>query len=379
MKILQTCLSYSWGGMEMYTLHTSHLLKESGHKVELLCADNSRLKTEAEKAGFTVHTIPIKYMLLKSIRKLKKIFNEKNYDVIHAEASKDLWFIVPALLTSQKKTPLLLTKHVGSNVVKKDILHKILYKRVDLALAISEVIKNNLLDTTPLSKDRIALLHDAIDADRFNPVKTDRCKVRREFNIQDDEIVIGMTGRFSPGKGHEEFLQAAKQLVMRHNNLRFMIVGEASRGEDEYAESIRAMAYNYGIRDKVIFTGYRSDIPDILAAFDIYLFPSHAEAFGLALVEAMSMELPTVCSNSDGVLDIAVEGVTSYLFSAGNRNELSTKVENLIADPVKREKLGKEARKRVLDNFDTAQFTKKLINIYRSKVENSGSDSEKAA
>lgn len=379
MKILQTCLSYSWGGMEMYTLQTSILLRNSGHQVELLCADNSRLKSEAEKEGFKVYSIPIKYLLIKSISKLKRIFAEKNFDVIHAEASKDLRFIVPALIAAHKKTPLLLTKHVGSKVVKKDILHKILYKRVDLALAISGVIKNNLLDTTPLDNEKVALLHDAIDAEKFNPQKTDRSKVREEFNISEMEIVIGMTGRFSPGKGHEEFLAAAKQLLTRHKNLRFMIVGEASRGEDEYAESIKALAYNYGIGDKVIFTGYRSDIPDILAAFDIYLFPSHAEAFGLALVEAMSMGLPTVCSNSDGVLDIAVDGVTSFLFAAGNRKELSRKVENLITDPVKRNKLGKEARKRVLDNFDTAQFTRKLVNIYKSQVEHNSEDRGKAA
>jgi glycosyltransferase involved in cell wall biosynthesis len=379
MKILQTCLSRSWGGMEMYTLQTSLLLKNAGHQVELLCAGNSRLAVEADKAGIKTITFSKSVFHVKNILSLISALKTNNYDIIHAEASKDLWAIVPALLLSMKKTPLLLTKHIGSNIVKKDYFHKLLYNRVDLALAISEVIKNNLVETTPLNQDKIQLLHDAIDADKFNPNNVDHRKVRREFGIQPDEILIGMTGRFSPGKGHEEFLAAAKELLIKHPRLRFMIVGEASRGEEAYARSIRQMAVDLGINEKIIFTGFRKDIPEILAALDIYLFPSHAEAFGLALVEAMSMELPTVCSNSDGVLDIAIEGVTSFLFSTGSEDDLLKKVDYLIKNPTKRKELGKEGRKRVLANFNTDLFTRKLVNIYTRQISNTEPESGKAA
>ena len=367
MKILQTCLSLSWGGLEMYALHTSLLLQNAGHEVSILCSLHSRLEEEAEKAGFNCYSVNEKSYLTNFLR-IGSIIKKNSFDVIHSEASKDLWFLVPALHKTGKITPLILTKHVGSNVVKKDLFHRMLYKRVDLALAISSIIKKNLIDTTPLGDNRIQLLHDAINADRFDPAKVDKIKVRNEFNIKENEIVIGMTGRFSPGKGHEEFLYAAKELLSRHNNLRFMIVGEASRGEEAYADSIKNLVVEYGIQDKVVFTGYRSDIPDVLSAFDIFLFPSHAEAFGLALIEAMSMELPTVCSDSDGVLDIALDGVTSYLFTNGDGNDLSEKTERLIENSQKRFEFGKAGRERVLSNFDTDLFTKKLIQIYNEQI-----------
>jgi len=366
----------SWGGMEMYTLHTSALLRGTGNDVELLCISGSRLESEAAKGGFLCHAVDSKYFNFKNIYRIARLVKERNYDIIHAEASKDLWFIVPALLISVKKIPLLLTKHVGSNIIKKDMLHKILYKRVDLALAISEVIKTNLIETTPLQDDKIELLHDSIDASRFDPEKIDNKKIRKEFNIKEDEILIGMTGRFSPGKGHEEFLYAARCLLKKYNNLRFMIVGEASRGEDEYAKSIKGLAIRYGISNQVIFTGYRNDIPEILAALDIYIFPSHAEAFGLALVEAMSMELPTVCSSSDGVLDVAVEGITSYMFEPGEELELTRKVESLIKDPVKRKEFGREGRKRVLKKFASDIFTRQLIHIYEQQVKEKKSEED---
>lgn len=369
MKILQTCLSLSWGGMEMYTLHTAILLKNEGHEVELLCAANSRLQTEAEKEGIFCFSISIKLPGLGNIVKLAAKMRDANYDIVHSQASKDLWFLVPALYYNAKKIPLILTKHVGSGVIKKDLFHRILYKRVDLALAISEVIRKNLIETTPLSRDKIELLHDAIDVNRFDPEKTDNMKIRNEFNIRKDEIIIGMTGRFSPGKGHEEFLMAAKVLVRENENVRFMVVGEASRGEEKYENSIKEMAAIYGLSEKVIFTGFRSDIPDVLAAFDIFLFPSHAEAFGLALVEAMSMELPTVCSNSDGVIDIAVDGVTSFLFSKGEGETLIHQLETLINDSEKRKEFGKAGRARVINNFSYELYTKKLLEIYEKELE----------
>jgi len=122
-----------------------------------------------------------------------------------------------------------------------------------------------------------------------------------------------MMARFSPGKGHEEFLFAAKELNKNFTNLKFLIVGEPSRGENDYAEAIKKLASDYKLSN-LIFTGFRSDTPEVLSAMDIFVFPSHAEAFGIALAEAMSMGKPSVCSNAEGVLDIAVDGVTSLFF-----------------------------------------------------------------
>jgi glycosyltransferase involved in cell wall biosynthesis len=368
MKVLHTCLSESWGGMEMYSLQTAQLLINSGIEIEvdLLCINGSRLHLEAVKQNIPVRTSLYRNQLsLGAILSFSSLLKRNNYDLVHAEASKDLWLITPALHIAKSKIPLLLSKHVGSFIVKKDFLHRYIYNRVTLALAISEVIKRNLVDTTPLPADKIVLLHNAIDAAKFSPQNADGLKIRNEFGIKEDDLVLGMTARFSPGKGHEEFLFAAKELSKKNDNLKFIIVGEPSKGEDSYGVEIKSLAQEYGITDKIIFTGYRTDIPDILAAMDIFVFPSHAEAFGLSLTEAMSMEKPSVCSRSDGVLDIAIDGVTSYLFEKQNKQDLTEKLDKLISNPRTRKEFGTASRKRVLNNFDTGIFTNNLINIYK--------------
>ncbi|MEG8947794.1 glycosyltransferase family 4 protein [Rosettibacter firmus] len=369
MKILKTCLSKSWGGLEMYALQTVKQLIKHGVNAELLCYPDSRIYSEAISEGITTHTSKFNgyfhpFEIIKTSSLLKN-----NYDIIHCGASKDLWLIVPSLQLANMNTPLILSKQMGSYIIKKDFLHKWIYKRLDYALAISSVIAKNLEETTPLTKNKILLLHNAIDTEKFNPELINSTLVRKEFSIYDDEILIGMMARFSPGKGHEEFLYAANDLIKKYDKIKFMIVGEASKGEEEYEKEIKILAKRLGLNNKLIFTGFRKDTPEVLAAMDIFVFPSHAEAFGIALAEALSMGKPSVCSNSDGVLDIAVDGETSLLFEKQNWKDLSNKIEKLILNPDLRIKFGKAARNRAIKLFDLEVFTKKLIDIYKRTIE----------
>ena len=364
MKVLYSCLSKSWGGMEMVTLSAIKQLQKRHIHVELLCISESRIHIEANNIGMIIHPVKASgYFHPYTILRLASIISKGEYDLIHTQASRDLWLLVPALKVLRSKIPLLLTKHVGSGIIKKDVFHKWIYERLTLALAISRVIRKNLLDTFPLTEDKVKLLHNGIDTGKFDPDKISGSHVRKEFGIEENDIVIGMLARFSPGKGHEEFLEAAEKLNKKYGNLKYMIVGEASRGENSYADSIKLLAEKYKLSN-VIFTGYRSDTPEVIAAMDIFVFPSHSEAFGIALAEAMSMAKPSVCSNSDGILDIAVDNETSYLFENKNAGDLLIKIEILLNSPDTRIKFGKSARKRAIENFNLDVLTDKVISIY---------------
>lgn len=352
----------------MFTLTAVQQLLKRNIEVELLCFENSRLHQEAEKQKIIVHTLKASgYFHPVQACKLSSVIRNGKFDLIHTQASKDLWAVVPALKIAGSKIPLLLTKQVGSFISKKDKLHQWIYNRVTYALAISEVIKRNLLDTCPLAEEKILLLHNAVDTQKFDPDKIDKHKVRNEFHFADDEIVVGMLARFSPGKGHEEVLFAAEKLNEKFSNLKFLIVGEASRGEEDYANQIKKLAVEKKLKN-IVFAGFRSDTPEVLAALDIFCFPSHSEAFGIALVEAMSMGVPSVCSNSDGILDIAIDGETSFLFEKQNGNDLAEKLERLILSKEKREQFGKTSRERAVDYFDIDFLTEKVISIYKQAL-----------
>lgn len=364
MKILYSCLSKSWGGMEMVTLTWIKQLLKYNINIELLCVDESRLQIEANNLGIIIHTLKsIKTFNPFSILKAVSILKSGNYNLIHSHSSKDLWFIVPALNLLNHKTPLVFTKHVGSFIIKKDFLHNTLYNRVTKAIAISSVIKKNLIDTTALTDDKIKIIFNGVDLTKFKVQQADRKKLRNELNLSEETILIGMTARFSPGKGHEEFLLSASLLNEKFSNLYFIVVGEASRGEDEYSDKIKKLAKSYDLKN-LKFLGYRTDMPDVLAAMDIFVFPSHAEAFGIALIEAMAMARASVSAGSDGVLDITIDNETGLLFKPRDANDLTEKISLLISDPNKRKALGDNAVKRVKEVFDLEQITNQTINLY---------------
>jgi glycosyltransferase involved in cell wall biosynthesis len=365
LKILQTCFSESWGGLELQALEITHQLHSRGHTVWLGCCGGSRLSKEAIAANLKTLPLDVRgYLHPRIAWSLSRFLRQQNIDVIHCQLSKDIATVVPAMLLSRKDIPIILSKRVGSYLSKKDMFHRLTYKHVTQVLAISEVIRRNVIQTTPMPPDRVLTLHDAVDTDLFSLSRVDRTRTRAEFGLSENTIVIGFVGRFSPGKGHEELLRAAATLRTKYPHVHFLIVGEASHGEEDYERGIRDMAHALNLESTVTFAGFRRDIPQLMAAFDIFAFPSHAESFGVVLIEAMAMERPVVSTNCDGVVDIVVDGETGLHVHPRHAEELANALENLIRDPAQRRKFGKAGRRRVEEMFDRKKQIDKIEALY---------------
>ena len=363
--ILQTCFSQSWGGLEIQALEVTAQLQLRGHSVWLGCCTGSRLAAEAKARSLrSVEFHVAGYVHPVIAWKLSRLIRTESIRIIHCQLSKDLSTVVPAADLSGTSPAVLLSKRVGSYLSKRDMFHRYTYSRVRRVLAISHVIRKNVLDTTPMTPDRVLTLHDAIDTSEFSPAHANRGNVRAEFGYTGEEIVVGFVGRFSPGKGHEELLHAAAEITGARPHVRFLVVGEASAGEEQYERGIRRLCTALHLDERVTFAGFRRDVPDIMAAFDIFAFPSHAESFGVVLIEAMAMERPVVSTNCDGVLDIVVDGETGLFVSPGNAGELAAALCRFIDDPNLRETCGAAGRLRVLDHFDRRMQMERLETIY---------------
>ncbi|MDQ7053717.1 MAG: glycosyltransferase [candidate division KSB1 bacterium] len=182
--------------------------------------------------------------------------------------------------------------------------------------------------------------------------------------MSEQDVVIGIMGRLQRAKGYAEFLHMAAQLKPRYPQCRFLMIGEASRGEEEEASAILDMIPALGLQDRVHWLGFRHDVPDVLAALDIFVFPSHAEAFGLVLIEAMAMRKPVVSSRCDGVLDIVEDRKTGLLVPPKNVDQLVKAVVELIDDPSLRERMGRAGRQRVEAYFNQEKMLQRLKEIY---------------
>ena len=367
--ILQTCFSRSWGGLEIQALEVTAQLGKRLSPVTLACCTASRLAAEARSRSLRVVEFEVSgYFHPAALWQLSRHIRTEAPRIIHCQHSKDLSVVVPAAEFSGAGPKILLSKRVGSYVSKRDPFHRFTYSRVTRVLAISEVIHRNVLDTTPMAPERVVTLHDAIDAGEFSPEKGRGAVVREEFGYSKENIVVGFVGRFSPGKGHEELLRAAAAIARVRPHVRFLVAGEASAGEEAYEQEIRKLCASLGIEGAVTFAGFRRDIPDVMASFDVLAFPSHAESFGVVLIEAMAMELPVVSTNCDGVLDIVVEGETGLYVPPRAPEELARALLRLIDDADLRARFGHAGRKRVLALFDRRNQIDRLEKIYAEVI-----------
>lgn len=350
----------------MQSLEVAAQLVRRGHTLWLACCTGGRLAREAAERGIPLLPLPVTgYLHPVLVWRLSRFLRRQRIGIIHCQHSRDLAIVVPAADCARTSPAILLSKRMGSYLHKRDPLHRYTYARVRRVLAISGVIHQNVRATTPVKPGAIVTLHDAIDTAEFSPARGDRRRIRKEFGYGRDTVVVGFVGRFSPGKGHEELLDAAAALVRTHPRVRFLVAGEASEGEESYADSIRQRSASLGLGGRLTFAGFRRDVADCMAAFDILAFPSHAESFGVVLIEAMAMERPVVSTNCDGVLDIVVNGKTGIFVSPGDAPALAGALGRLADSPALRRRLGRAGRQRVLKLFDRKRQMERLEEIYR--------------
>ena len=362
--ILTVCTSRAWGGMEMSLVQTSVRLRARGHAVVPLCGPDSPIEQHLRAEGFTPEVFDLwgKVHPRQSWR-LSRLIGRRRIDLVHCDWSRDLFTLVPAL-TAHRHVPLVLHKHVGVLAAKRLWVHYGLYRRVDRVIAISDVIHRNFTAMHPIDPAKVVTIHNGIDPGRFRPDAGIRARVRAELGFTEDQLVVGIVGRVTPSKGHREYLEMAARLAGDFPQARFLIVGEATRGEEDEGRAILDGSDAGSLRGRVIVTGFRRDVPDLLTGMDVFAFPSHNEAFGLALIEAMATGLPTVSSNCDGVLDIVVDGETGLMVPPRDGAKLAAAAAVLLADAPLRERLGRAGRARVLERFTEDRMATAIDRLY---------------
>lgn len=156
-------------------------------------------------------------------------------------------------------------------------------------------------------KRHIIIINNAIDSSRFRFSKRNRINKRKELGFN-DELVVGHVGRFHRQKNQSFILDIFKEIISRRQNAHLVLVGQ---GEDE--KMIRAKISALGIGDKVTIIKNRDDIPELLCAFDLFLFPSLFEGFGLSLLEAEATNLPCLASKDVIPSEVAVNNSIQFL------------------------------------------------------------------
>jgi len=215
-------------------------------------------------------------------------------------------------------------------------------------IALTEGEKNESLAYGVGRSEQWEVIHSGVN---FSDIRDQASGIRKEFDIPEEAIVIGSVGRLDPVKGYKYFVEAIPLItqspITNHQALKFLIVGD---GEER--KNLQSVIYNLKLEDKVIFTGWRDDVEEIISLIDIYVQPSINEGLGMTLLQAQALGKPIVATNVQGIPSVVKDGVTGILVPPKNSQALAEAILELAESEERRRKMGKEGKKWVTETVD---------------------------
>ena len=203
-----------------------------------------------------------------------------------------------------------------------------------------------------------------IDLKRFETSEREAGNVKASLGLSPSVRLIGSVGRLEPIKGHAYLLDAFAILAPRFPDLYLALVGDG-----ELLPELRSRAENAGLTDRVLFLGWREDVPALLHAFDLFVFPSLSEGMGRALVEAMAAGLPVVATKAASIPEVLADGEAGYLVEPSSGASLAAGIEKVLLDRELQSRLVKAGRERARD-YSVEAMLQKIEAVYQDVLGN---------
>lgn len=373
---------YLHAGAEMYGADkillelVTGLDKSKFHPIVVLPNDGI-LKDKLIENGIETYVVhyPIlrrKYFNLKGIinyglsyfgksNEIVKLLKNKKIDIIHANTTAVLEGIY-----LKKKLKCKLIWHVHEIILKPAIINKtisyLIGRYADKCVAVSKAVKKHLIDSKFVDEDKVEVIYNGVDTERFNP-NVENKYLYKEWNIPDEAIKVGMIGRVNAWKGQNDFLDAAEGLLKKYSNLYIFIVGSAFAGEEWRVDELKKKIADSQNKDRIIFSEFRTDTPEIHSFFDILVLPStNPDPLPTVVLEAMGCGTPVVGYNHGGVTEMVINGETGLLAEVKNSKDLGRKIQQALESDYKL--MGQKARDRAVKNFSEYSFINNFSKVY---------------
>ncbi len=300
--------------------------------------------------------------ILQTINKLRR----KHYDYIVVEGSIQM---LSAIVKRFDNARVYFHLHSATLFSNPDV-----YKSCSKVIVVSEFLKRQVLSNTKLTEDRIEVLKNCVDLDKFNKIdrKSARSKIRDRYRINDNELVISYVGRIDEGKGVRELIRS---LALTRKELKYtvMVIGSAGlnfgmTGHDtEYYKEIMTLALS--LKQNVIFTGFihNDRLPEMLAATDILVVPSIGEeAQGLVVIEGFAAGVPVITTDSGGIPEnISPDCAIMVRRDDDFVTNLSLAIQDLVSSGEKRLRMGAAGLSHV-SNYNCVNYYRNFITILNS-------------
>ncbi|OLC35412.1 MAG: hypothetical protein AUH81_10225 [Candidatus Rokubacteria bacterium 13_1_40CM_4_69_5] len=321
--ILHTEASLGLGGQEIRILTEVRWLLDHGWGAVIACQPESRLLSEARAAALPAVAVPMRGALdLPALLALRRLMRARGVTLVHTHSSVDSW--LGTLAAKSLRLPVVRGRHVTIPIIKRRALT---YRLADRVITSGEAVRA-LVERAGVPAERIVAVPAGVDTTRFHPGVSGKT-VRDELGLTGP--VVGLVANVRGSKGHRYFLEAAQPVLRAVPGTRFLIVGDGVGFED-----VRLRVREMGLEPHVIMTGFRRDIPEVMAALDILVLPSiKSEAISQVIPQALAVGTPVVGTTVGGTPEIIRDGENGRLVPPADAAALAGAIVALLRDPVR--------------------------------------------
>ncbi len=365
MKIahLNTERTFRGGERQVYFL-IEGLIKK-GVESHLICNRHSKIKEKTEK---NLPEIPIYEVEMKgefyppAVFFIRSYLKKHNIDILHCHTSHA--HTIGYFATIGLKTKLLVSRRVDFSIHRKGIkyLSLIKYNKMcDEIISISKTIKN-------------ILINDGVYADRIIPVysgvipmqimnREEYNYIFNEFNISDKAIKIVNVAALEAHKGQEYLIKAYSEVVKIFPETQLIIVGDG-----KLRNFLRELSKKLGIHEKVIFTGFRNDVPAFINVADVFVMSSLDEGLCTSILDALTLNKVVVATNAGGIPEIIKDGETGFLAEKGNVDSLAEKLIMVIKNLDEYKKKFSKGNEYIMNNFSVERMINGNFEVYKKML-----------
>jgi L-malate glycosyltransferase len=364
-SVLFVVIELSTGGTERVVLELLRNLDRNLFKSHVVFFIDGPLRAAySEASAHLIHIAKNNGFDFRAMMKIAKVINEQNIDVINAHHYMPLFYCYLGSKIFNNRS-LVYTEHSvpGVEAVSKSFHRQLCNRmlgRTDAVIGVSLEVTESLKKFYPRHEDRIYTVRNGVDVARFAS-SSDRMFTRSGLGLLAEHFVIGNVANFRSIKNHLCLIRAFKILSRAYPHARLVLVGkgypeEAENTEQEVKEFIKRCA----LQDRVIITGERQDIPELLHCFDAFCLPSFSEGLPVSILEAMAARLPVVASDVRGIREVVSHKLTGLLFPSDEHEALARILEDVINDP----SIGIQLSERAFDFVNQKHGIDTWISLY---------------
>ena len=386
-KVLRVIARLNVGGPALHVAYLTEGLAERGYDTTLVAGSlahgEESMAHVARQRGARIVTLPHLARQvsplndLLAVRHLAKLIRTERPQILHTHTAKaGAVGRVAALLADDARPPIVVHTFHGHVLrgyfnplatLAFRTLERWLASVTTRLIAVSPEVRDDLVRLGVAPREKFVVIRLGIQLDeRVGTDDTARRETRRRLGVSPESFVVGWVGRMTAVKRTDDVLLAFKGVIDRGVDAWLCLIGD---GPDR--QRLERRAHELGIAKRCLFVGYQNDVAPYYEAIDALLLPSANEGTPVSVIEALAAERPTVATRVGGVPDVVREGVDGYLVDVGDADTLAARLVELAGDPDKRDAMGREGRRRVLERYAVDRLVDDIDQLYRELLDDS--------